>query len=166
MKRNSYRECSPVFRPLSYLLDFFDCQKAKPEIFEWVPQQKVKFLTIDGIILNYQLHNDNVAVLRIDARGMELDILKGGSGLFFNNPPLFIFIETSRKMDQNAKDQLYTLMIYLTNNLGYRLFESTQFESYIPYYNYSNYVQNLQKIPNICAIHNTYYEKKLEGEYK
>lgn len=151
-----------------YFMNHYDwCQGGKNRIFEWTLKQKVKFLTIDRIISTHQAADKhNIAVVKMDVKGMELDFLKGGENFFKNTPPLFILIETSKKFTTNNKNQLYTLMLYLTNDLGYRLFEGTQFDNYIPYYDYSNYVQNLQSIPNLYAIHNTYYEVKLEGEYK
>ena len=164
-------KCEMIMTSKSYMLYFMNqydwCLGGKNRIFEWNLKQRVKFLTIDRIISTYQAtEKHDVAVVKIDSKGNELDVMKGGENFFKYSPPLYIFIETSKKFTTNNKNQLYTLMIYLTNDLGYRLFEGTQFDKYIPFYDYSNYVQNLQHIPNLCAIHNNYYEVKLEGEYK
>ena len=85
-----------IFEPMntgaSHLAKFHSYVENKGEIGQ---QEKVKIKTLDSLLDQLQLKKEDKVLLKIDAEGMELDIIKGGIKFISNQPEFLMIMEKS-----------------------------------------------------------------------
>lgn len=71
--------------------------------------------------LDQTIKQKNIDIIRIDAEGSELEILKGARNILNNNPEILLFIEWATDALQNNSNIEKEIDYYLSN--GYKFFE-------------------------------------------